>query len=841
MLLELKNFKCWENKIFSLGEKGITLLSGKSGVGKTSIIEAIIFVLFGTGRKITQYGHKSCFVSLETNFNKIPVKIIRQKGPNRLQLIKESVTYEDAAAQAIINEQYSDSYQSVGYLSQSSYNSFVLMGPQDKLAFLEKLVFRNIDIKDVRSKVNSLIKERTHELQTNSGKITMLKQILDENDIPELPQFPLKGKGDRVIEDEKNQNIAIQNQDIQRRNALKKIQNCDKKLEKLQTMLQDTEKYEDVLYKNNTQLDMLRASEKNIGNDTPNTDKLVSLRNEKENINQELQKLRDIKKYIDLVDNYEIKQSQLENAKQDEKELLEKKEAEIKVLLINQEDEQLLNEENIELREYIVDVKLFNKINKEIELLSSGIGNSVELTHEIENLSKEIEQLFKKIEQAKLYGKKYKCPSCKLHLSICKNSQKLIKWESELDENSIQEFSEKLARRQKKLSRKQDDKSNTTTKLMKKDELTQQLNQITQKYADFDPTDDLDELELQITENTEKILLQKRYMSDYKDLTDKLNDQYFKNNILRQLSDEVQTYKQKIFGNSAFSLEQKDELKNIVIDFVGSEKVLVEKLNHITGDYEYISRRSQEFETIKNEIVSLEMDNNRILKEWEEKYKNKLTTKSINKHIKIQNVEKDENQKILNTVEQKLIEIEKWNIHNRQYKQYQDHQNELEKLESNEKKYSDALNSAYRLRELMYQAEAISITRIIDSINEYVTRYLDIFFQDNPIKVLLSPYTYDKKQKEKSQITISVDYKGMETDISCLSGGELQRVIIAYNLALSELFSVPMILLDECTSNLDQELTETVVKGIKYNFESKSVILIAHQVVSGIFDQVVTI
>ena len=31
-----------------------------------------------------------------------------------------------------------------------------------------------------------------------------------------------------------------------------------------------------------------------------------------------------------------------------------------------------------------------------------------------------------------------------------------------------------------------------------------------------------------------------------------------------------------------------------------------------------------------------------------------------------------ENQKILNTVEQKLIEIEKWNIHNRQYKQYQD-------------------------------------------------------------------------------------------------------------------------------------------------------------------------
>ena len=81
----------------------------------------------------------------------------------------------------------------------------------------------------------------------------------------------------------------------------------------------------------------------------------------------------------------------------------------------------------------------------------------------------------------------------------------------------------------------------------------------------------------------------------------------------------------------------------------------------------------------------------------------------------------------------------------------------------------------------------------------------------------------------------------MDADLSILSGGELQRVVIAYNLAMSEIFSVPMILLDECTSNLDQELTEIVVKGIKYNCKGKTMIMIAHQVVSGIFDNVISI
>jgi ABC-type multidrug transport system fused ATPase/permease subunit len=77
----------------------------------------------------------------------------------------------------------------------------------------------------------------------------------------------------------------------------------------------------------------------------------------------------------------------------------------------------------------------------------------------------------------------------------------------------------------------------------------------------------------------------------------------------------------------------------------------------------------------------------------------------------------------------------------------------------------------------------------------------------------------------------------MEADLSMLSGGELSRVVLSYTLALSEIFNSPIVMLDECTSSLDAELTSTVMDGIRKNFGNKLVIIIAHQVIEGDFDR----
>ena len=98
-----------------------------------------------------------------------------------------------------------------------------------------------------------------------------------------------------------------------------------------------------------------------------------------------------------------------------------------------------------------------------------------------------------------------------------------------------------------------------------------------------------------------------------------------------------------------------------------------------------------------------------------------------------------------------------------------------------------------------------------------------------------------KSVTKKPQINLEIEYKGMEADLSMLSGGELSRVILAFALAFGEMFNIPMMLLDECTASLDQELTSTVIDGIKENFNGKITILIMHQVVKGCFDKVIEV
>ena len=79
----------------------------------------------------------------------------------------------------------------------------------------------------------------------------------------------------------------------------------------------------------------------------------------------------------------------------------------------------------------------------------------------------------------------------------------------------------------------------------------------------------------------------------------------------------------------------------------------------------------------------------------------------------------------------------------------------------------------------------------------------------------------------------------MDCDINMLSGGELSRINLAFTLALSEIFNNPILLLDECTSNLNQELTTLVFDTIKESFSTKTVIIIAHQIVEGIFGEII--
>ena len=73
----------------------------------------------------------------------------------------------------------------------------------------------------------------------------------------------------------------------------------------------------------------------------------------------------------------------------------------------------------------------------------------------------------------------------------------------------------------------------------------------------------------------------------------------------------------------------------------------------------------------------------------------------------------------------------------------------------------------------------------------------------------------------------------MNLPLQMLSDRELSCISLAFSLALSEMFCTPILMLDECTANLDQETTNVVFDTIRESFRDKTVIAIAHQVVTG--------
>jgi ABC-type Mn2+/Zn2+ transport system ATPase subunit len=91
----------------------------------------------------------------------------------------------------------------------------------------------------------------------------------------------------------------------------------------------------------------------------------------------------------------------------------------------------------------------------------------------------------------------------------------------------------------------------------------------------------------------------------------------------------------------------------------------------------------------------------------------------------------------------------------------------------------------------------------------------------------------------KPGIDIKVCYKGEQIELSSLSGGEYDRVSLAIMLAFNNLSKSNMILLDESIASLDADLTLDILDKLKDNSQNKRILVVAHQLSTGIFDQIV--
>ena len=192
--------------------------------------------------------------------------------------------------------------------------------------------------------------------------------------------------------------------------------------------------------------------------------------------------------------------------------------------------------------------------------------------------------------------------------------------------------------------------------------------------------------------------------------------------------------------------------------------------------------------------------------------------------------------------EKNLEKIQRWEASMQKQEELREREKSKDKLklEFDSKRREHA--AAKTLKEKVVEAENISICGILDSINTHAQSFLDYFFAEESLVATLKPFKKVKATKSsKPSINLEIEYKGMEIDAKCLSGGEHARLVLAYTLALGEMFNLPMIFLDESTASLDAVLTTKVFKSISKSHKDKLVLIIAHQVVTGIFEKTIEI
>jgi len=232
--LILNNFRGIENLSLELPINGIILLDGKSGAGKTTILEALTFVLYDILHPYPRDGKRKK-TSVELNLPYI--SIYRQKRPNILKVKSENQEFLDQVAQIYINKKFGsvNNWLSSSYLKQNEICKFLGMTSSERLTFIKELILSdNYDL--YFNRTNDKIMET--EKQYNDIKYKLdLKYELYQN-VDKLIPNEIKNKelwDISSLEGKNNQEKLDKFFEIQMEKYNKELSNLTTKLDNYKT------------------------------------------------------------------------------------------------------------------------------------------------------------------------------------------------------------------------------------------------------------------------------------------------------------------------------------------------------------------------------------------------------------------------------------------------------------------------------------------------------------------------------------------------------------------------------------------------------------------------------
>jgi DNA repair exonuclease SbcCD ATPase subunit len=748
MRLTLSNFKIWSNKEIHIPDTGITLLTGKSGAGKSSICDAIQYAIYGTGSKLVSHGESSCRVQLELD----GLSITRSKRPNQLHV--NGLT--GAEAQTAIDHYFTPLFNLGGYVQQNATNSFVMMSPGDRLSVVEKVAFKTFDIETIHAKAKAFAKdmERTHIEATAS---LMTAEALLTETPPDPGASPPKPPGCKESIDLAHRKCVEERQEmlkkVERMREAEKKSRQYQKLEDLTTAIAEHEyagdenliRLEEIIEEAGRQTKRERLVQER---DLLSTEKTAKLRALADGLWPDMTR----QECVDMIESY---------------------------------------------REYIQDRRIYEKDRKKLAEMPEmpPIAPAAR-----DAAAAALAELDERLRTCRTATVTHTCPHCENSVWLVDN--RLVKEVASADE--LDSLTQKRRGAEAALKA-----VNQQLECAEKTRLERAV--VLERVRAFEGTyEDGEDLE-----GARKTL---REMEEY---------------LARNTAAETEMrYIERDYETKRVQMSVAiDKIKCHQITVAPDERPLFSQCLRNPEDVEKELGRRRALATLYHNLVA-------------ERRRMEQELGGVGERVAVSEADLrtalDRVQGLTERCEEysrQMLELERYNL----YKERVDQRKRLVDRVENSRLDVDRALTRFRkagvLRDKIRRAEAIYISKTIETIEELANKYIDEFFSGD-MEARLSQYKEVKGKDPKVQVSLTVIHRDCEVDIRSLSGGERDRVVLAFSLALNEMLELPLSILDECTSSLDQE-NSLHIFGTMHKLYRTPCLVIAHQCVEGVFDHVI--
>ncbi len=494
--LKLKNFLAHENTELEFAERGITVFIGENGAGKSSIIEGIVFSLFGkTDRgslsEIIHWGKTRASVELEfqkgNNLYKIE-RIIEIKGKRTLST-GTVYKYEKGRYIPYYQKNISREIPKLTGISHKTFHSSILvkqgeiegllnLSPKERAKVFEDMLDMTLYqlLSETAAQKRRIISSQAETLRKSAVDITQLKEELDKTTQQIGEQISQQKQLEKKLQQLENQyrekqsalEILIKEKEENLKNisklekAKELIEITKKQKETLEKKITEIKNLEDKLPKLKLQVNHLKELENNI----ENLGKLEVIKEKintlEEKIKEYKEKEKTVKNLTELADNFTQTEKKLSELRETLRKL-EKTKGEIETYkkhksVIDRKIEETLEDLSKILSKLLQFKNSYLILKDNPVMIEQFIKNNEE---KISHLQTEKEQIKEQKGRLKAYGEELKnkinniqsikgqCPTCSRPLD--QHSKEEIMKELETELKKRREEYKKLNKREKEI------------------------------------------------------------------------------------------------------------------------------------------------------------------------------------------------------------------------------------------------------------------------------------------------------------------------------------------------------------------------------------------------------